>query len=63
MDVLDERRKEHREQDRRNGMKHPSAELLLSTETKQDPVRPPRVSQKAFLALPFLLCRIKASVS
>lgn len=34
LDGLDERRKEHREQNRGDGMKHPSAELLLSTEAK-----------------------------
>lgn len=29
-------------------MKHPSAELLLSTEAKQDPVRPPVSHKKPF---------------
>ena len=48
MDGLDERWKEHRKQDRRNGMKYPSTELLLSTETKQDPVRPPGSHKKPF---------------
>lgn len=44
MDGVDERGEGTQGTGQENGMKHPSAELLLGdTEAKQDPVRPPRL--------------------
>ena len=58
---MEERWEKHREQDRRRGREHPSADLLLSTETERDPVG--LLGTKAFPGPPFLTCRVKASSS